>query len=142
VQTRLFGVAPSALETLAADAWLFYAPMDENGISSMPVLVRLHQIDSIGLAEARLPLATPVQCLDDHIGECVMLQVRDHAPHGVPPWTFHGVLRRAEGTIAYELDPPEHGHPLAASGEGLRFEYIAIARATLCPVTRAHEEQR
>ncbi|HEV2738703.1 MAG TPA: hypothetical protein VGU66_09005 [Candidatus Elarobacter sp.] len=138
--TRLFRVMPSTLETPAGDAWLSYAPMDANGVGGMPILAPLLRIDSIGLVDKRLTLAIETRLLDEHIGECVMLQVREDAPHSIPPWTFHGVLRRVDGIIAYEMDPPDHDYPLAVPGnDRLRFEYIAIARATLCPVTHGRE---
>jgi len=140
--TRVFRVMPATLETEASDAWLSYAAMDVHGVGGMPTRVPLLRITSIGIAAERLPLAIATRLLDEHIGECVMLQVPEDAPHSVPPWTFHGVLRRVEG-MAYELDAPDHPYPFAVMADGrLRFEYIAIARATLCPITHIREEHR
>jgi hypothetical protein len=44
-------------------------------------------------------------------------------------------LRRVEGDISFEMDALDHDYPLTAGNGRLRFEYIGIARATLCPVT-------
>lgn len=139
--TRTFQITPSTIETLPAQASVLYATMDLHGISGTPDMKMLTQIEAIGLLEQTLSFAVPPMLLDNYLGQCVMLQIRHGAPHNVPPMTFHGTLRRLQQTIAYALDAPDHDYSDVQRGTPtMQFEFIAIANATLCPITHdAHD---
>ncbi len=137
--TRAFQVLPSDLEPAADKVSVFFADMDANGVGGQPTIMPLPQIDAIGIVVGRLPLAIQQMQLDEHVGECVMLQIRHGAPNSVPGWTFHGMLRRLPN-FAYALDAPDHTYGMAGvANPAVRFEFIAIAAATRCPTAHAGE---
>ena len=139
--TRTFQMTPSTLETLPAQASVLYATMDQHGVSGTPDMKMLTQIEAIGLLEQTLRFAVSPMLLDNYLGQCVMLQIRHGAPHNVPPMTFHGTLRRLQQTISYELDAPDHDYPDVQRGTPtMQFEFIAIANATLCPITHGTQD--